>query len=81
MFEGFEHIIDPSHPQFKRAPNQPGTLREQLDIIHGRAPAEPLPDSHNERLAAAMMADPETWGTLLLHLIRVAQAAEMRGAA
>lgn len=55
---------------------QVGTLREQLDIIHGRTPPEALPEAFSERLAATFMANPHVWGPLLLHLVRVGQEME-----
>lgn len=69
------HFTDDLGNVHKRAPNQPGTLREQLDIIHGRAPAEPLSDAFAERLAETMLADPEVWGAILSRCIAAAQVA------
>ncbi|MDA0834258.1 MAG: hypothetical protein O2955_12075 [Planctomycetota bacterium] len=73
---GLEKYWYADHPEFKRASNQPGTLREQLDIIHGRAPAEPLPDAYAERLAETMLRDPLAWGGIMLRCISAAQAGQ-----
>lgn len=78
---GLEKYWYSDHPEFKVSPNQPGTLRQQLDIVHGRQPAEPLPDAFMARFAAAAMSDPIAFGELCIQCAEEARSARKGGAA
>ncbi|MEX1231285.1 MAG: hypothetical protein WEB58_13655 [Planctomycetaceae bacterium] len=59
----------------KPAKDEPGTFGQMWYYInHGNSP-QPLSESHTEQLAATLLADPETWGTVILHCIGTARKA------